>query len=127
MILTGLAVGLDSLPNLDFSPHKPYRACLICGAVYQKPNDREITPDSPFNLRMAADRRRSLWAVEHSKSHSDKEHKLLRISGMIMTAEAAYKLAAYGLIDAVGAVMNDEISSALAEAPSVPTSDAYTA
>jgi hypothetical protein len=73
---------------------------------------------------MAAKARRDLWAVEHGKSHSNNEHKLLRISGMNMTAEAAYKLAAYGLIDAVGAVMDDEMINALAEAPAVPVDDA---
>lgn len=124
MIASGMAVGLESLVNLDFRPNQPYRACLICGVVYQTNEDRALEPTDHPNLHKAAKDRRDLWAVQHAKEHSNKEHKLLKISGHAMTLEAANKLAAFGLIDVMDLVLSPGFSEAYAEAPSVPTDDA---
>jgi pimeloyl-ACP methyl ester carboxylesterase len=119
-----MAVGLESLTNFDFRPNQPYRACLICGEVFQTDQDRTLSPTSHPNLHIAARQTRDLWAVEHAKRHSNKQHKLLKVSGHAMTLEAAQRLAAFGLIDVGSLVLSEEYAEAYAEAPSVPTSDA---
>jgi hypothetical protein len=49
LIGTGFAVGLSSLTNFEFKPDKPFRACLICGDVYQTEADRDNNPLAAIN------------------------------------------------------------------------------
>lgn len=123
-IATGMAVGLEYLPNLKFRANKPYRACLICGTVYQTDADRAIEPNSSIDVIAQAKERRDLWAVGHAKEHSNKAHNMLRVSGMMMTPEAAHKLAAFGLISVTDMIMVPEISNALFESSAIPVNDA---
>lgn len=116
-IASGLAVGLHLL-DIEFDPNKPFRACLICGRVYQTPLDRAGTnPEWALHNREA-------WAANHAKAHSDREHHMLRISGLSMTPEAASKLAAYGVIPVLDAVTNEETAAALLESSPIPQDDA---
>jgi len=118
MISSGFAVGLQSLEGLNFEPDKPFRACLICGRVFQSELDR-----SGLNELWALENREA-WAAKHAKAHSDREHHMLRISGLSMTPEAAKKLAAYGVIPVLDAVTNNETEQALFESSPIPQDDA---
>src|SRR4051812_46997988 len=102
LIATGFAVGLEYLDNFEFDPNCPYRACCICGAIYQTSLDRQgIAPDNAKELR-------DKWAQSHSKHHTAAQHALLKLSGQALTPEAAQRLAAFGLIDLTGLVTNEE-------------------
>jgi hypothetical protein len=104
-----------------FDPAKDYRACLICGEIFQSFLDRLEYRD----LDVVADARRfrDEWARKHAKQHSEKEHHLLAISGNTMTPEAANKLAAFGLLPILDMVEDEEVQIALFESNSVPTDD----
>lgn len=103
-----------------FDPGSPYRACLICGAIYQSALDRSPAV-GPIKNRAAAKRQR--WADNHSKKHSRIEHERLRISGMSMTPTAANKLAAFGLLPISDISRRREVREALLEANSMPFND----
>lgn len=99
---TGFA---QRIQGMDFDPSCDYRACLICGAVYQSKLDR--SPVAPQALTRAM---RQRWADKHAKTHPELEHKLLRVSGMSMTPAAANKLAAFGLLP-ISDMMSDLIAA----------------
>jgi hypothetical protein len=106
-----------------FDPSKTFRACLICGDVFQSFTDRLDSPT--LNEINSAHGRREVWAKEHALRHTSKEHLMLKLSGLTMTPEAANKLAAFGLLPITDmAKFNDEISSALFESNPVPKDDA---
>jgi hypothetical protein len=118
LIATGFALGLEHLDNFEFDANCPYRACCICGAIYQTNLDRQgIAPAHALDLR-------NQWAENHSKRHTAAQHAQLKLSGQALTPEAAHKLAAFGLIDLTGLVTNEEIADAYATARSVPENDA---
>lgn len=106
VIATGFAF---SEPDVNFDANKPFRACLLCGRVFQ-PSDEVNTVE-----------RREGWAVTHAKRcHTEREHHLLYLSGLTMTPEAAHKLAAFGLIPVSDMVLNEEAASALMESHPTP-------
>lgn len=121
LIGSGFAVGLETLEGLLFKPNAPFRACLICGEVYQSAIDRNPANEAE---RAEATIQRQLWANRHAKTHTDREHHLLRISGNSMTPEAAKKLAAYGLIPVGDMIMSEEHEEALLESKPIPIDDA---
>lgn len=123
LILTGLAVGHKQLVGLVFDKDKPFRACLLCGAVFQSEGDRSITNLSSTHEIAQAAIKRKVWADNHAKKHSDKEHEDLKRSGNSMTPIASYKLAAFGIISATDAVLSDEINRALYESNAIPQDD----
>lgn len=123
VIITGAAVGLDKLAGLVFDKDKPFRACLICGAVFQSKGDRKTNSASSQRHVEQMAHIRILWANKHAREHSIKEHDALKRSGNVMTPEAANKLAAFGLIPAVDAVLSDEINIALLESSAIPQDD----
>lgn len=106
LVATGFSVGLETVDGIMYDPRAPYRACLICGVVFQP------TLNTP--------RARQEWAISHGKEHTAKEHVDLRKSGRLCTPEAALRLAAFGLIDVTGLIMDDELKSAYREAPRLP-------
>jgi hypothetical protein len=117
--------------GFDFEPNCDYRACLICGAVFQSWLDRH--PVAP--LKSKARRWRQEWADNHSKKHSRIEHERLRASGMSMTPTAANKLAAFGLIPISdmfelsvhqAIAERGELAAALLESTPIPIYDAET-
>lgn len=120
------------IEGMKFNPDKDYRACLICGAVYQSWLDRNYQhlPVGPYKKRLAASakQRRDNWADKHARTHSYYEHVLLKMSGLSMTPEAAKKLAAFGLLP-ISDMMLDfysggEITAALKESVPIPVVDA---
>lgn len=117
LLATGLAFKLE---DADFDPGCNYRACLLCGAVFQSGIDREFDPS--LRELLSAYEMRENWAKVHAKRHSGKEHAALKASGASMTPEAAHKLAAYGLIPLTG--ITEEIEVALFESSPMPTEDA---
>jgi hypothetical protein len=116
LIGSGFAVGLSSLTNFEFKPDKPFRACLICGDVYQTEADRDNNPLGAI--------RRQAWADRHAQTHTDREHRMLMLSGNTMTPEAANKLAAYGVIPIADMVLSNEHEMALFESKAIPVNDA---
>lgn len=121
VVLTGMAIGLDSLTNLEFRPDRPFRCCLICGVVYQTEEDRtHLESESVLKNYL----RRQLWSERHAKQHSDQQHNQLRQSGLFALPEAAEKLAAYGIISITDLVMDNEASHALHLSSPIPSLDA---
>lgn len=116
IIGTGFAVGLSSLTNFEFKPDKPFRACLICGDVFQSEDDRNNNPLGAI--------KRQEWANRHAKTHTDKEHRMLMLSGNVMTPEASQKLAAYGVIPIANMITSEEHEIALLESKAIPVNDA---
>lgn len=119
------------IEGMKFNPDKDYRACLICGAVYQSWLDRNYQhlPVGPFkeNLAARAKEQRDRWADNHARKHTRYEHELLKMSGLSMTPGAAKKLAAFGLLP-ISDMMLDffaggEITAALKESVPVPIVD----
>jgi len=92
-----------ALASEDFDPNKPHTYCRICGAIFQH-----------SNIKI-----RKRWSHGHADRHSEAEHVSLAKSGMWLTPAAQYRLAAYGVIDIVSAVTNEESEAALKEAPKV--------
>jgi hypothetical protein len=132
--LFGGAVGLDSLEGLLFRADKPHDGCRICGAVFQTDYDRnpvgqfknptgrvlfssvEAVNDYALHLRRE-------WSRKHNKQHTEREHRLLRLSGRWCTPEAAHRLAAFGVISLVDLALDDEVASAYRESNAVPIDD----
>jgi len=99
--LIGVGFALSE-PDANWDINKPWVCCLLCGRVFQS----------------LSDSRRRLWSEVHSRrSHTQAEHIALYQSGLTMTAEAAYRLAAFGIIPISDMVLNEEVASALLEAP----------
>lgn len=108
--------------SLEFDPNFQYTYCRICGAVFQTRADRRLDQELEDILDNMEIRRN--WSFQHSKTHSSREHALLQLSGLYVTAEAAHRLDAYGIKFVGAAVIDDETKHALAEAPRLPSDDA---
>lgn len=127
----GLAVGLESLTNFKFQAHNPHTYCRICGALFQSDFDRnpeEFVSDDSNDITLSdvisyATLKRKRWSQYHAATHSSQEHDLLVKRNLWLTPDAAYRLAAYGIIPLVDMVLNDEIEDSLRQAPSIPTED----
>lgn len=117
----GFAQGLEDLPGLEFNLNKPFRCCCICGALRQTEADRTANTVSEI-AQTAWIRQR--WAVKHAKTHSIKEHELFKLSGLVMTPEAAKRLVAFGVVSIGDAIRSPEISRALFESSPIPDNDA---
>lgn len=121
LIAQGLIFNQD--PDDGFNKDRPWVSCQLCGAVYQGPLDLRVPPGHlPENSMIAklAQNRRNEWALKHSKTHSEHEHNMYRLSGRFATPEAAQKLAARGIMSIVDMVMDDEVENALKEGKPVP-------
>lgn len=126
MLATGFQVGLTSLAGLTFDPAKSHTACKICGAVFQSNADRDLPPVGGFaesHAVWAAESIRRRWSHKHAKTHTEKEHERLKMSGRWCTPEAALKLVAYGIIPISDAVLDPEIEDALRESSPIPFND----
>jgi len=88
-----------------FDPARPYTYCRICGTLVQHSQD-EV-------------RRR--WSHRHARfAHTATEHRQLALSGRWLTPEAAYRLAAFGVIDLQGLALDDELIHAYASSSATP-------
>lgn len=126
------SVGVESLTNFRFNLRAPWTACRICGVVYQTELDRKA-----YELCMANDSDylatyeeakaiRNEWRVNHESAlHTEREIRLLNLSGLSVTPEAALALAPLGIIPIgdAGNVYISEVDEALFEAPRAPTND----
>lgn len=108
-------------PDMDFMPNMDHAGCSICGAVFQSPLDRK-TLKSPAEVHTAHTLRQQ-WRVRHAKQHPQREHDQLKISGRKFTPEAARRLAAFGIIPLSDLVKDEEVASALSDAPRNPVND----
>ncbi len=125
-----MAVGLDQLTGLQFTTHRPYTFCRICGDVYQSSYDRlpherisNWLPDLEAVDRFATLLRKE-WSLAHSKEHKMHEHQQLAMSGRFLTPEAAIKLAAFGAFSIIDMAIDDEVQAALRESNPIPQDDA---
>lgn len=109
-------------PDMEFDPKYPYRACMICGQVFQPPFFRQDHPTATQVLQ--CEELKANWAKRHSKSHPDHEHLSLIRSGRMCTPEAAQVLCNFGLIPITDLVTDDEVAHALATAPRIAQDDA---
>lgn len=126
--------GRDSLVNFKFLLEAPWKACRLCGTVYQSDFDRlayECAQKGDTDLASYYERqgklRRDNWLLTHNKySHPDffTELRQLEQSGLPVTPKAASKLSTYGIIPMGPTPYEDEISAALFEAPRAPVNDA---
>jgi len=128
LILHGALFGRENLTNFQFDPNFPYQYCRLCGALFQSSLDRKVPyGHTPGNSRIAylAQEKRHEWAMTHAtENHKPEEHDLLRFSGLYMTAEAAKKLAGYGIVPLSQMLVDEATSMALLEAPRKPEDDA---
>lgn len=122
--------GREALTNYDFIVEAPFRACRLCGAVYQSRLDRlayyatDENDRAYYNLRGLE--RRERWEELHNRRahpHYSTELRHLIISGLPVTPEASTKLASYGIIPLGPTPYQDEIADALFEAPRAPIND----
>lgn len=96
IVLSNLPTGFEQ---------KPHTWCGICGAIFHH-DDIEV---------------RRAWSFKHADGHSEREHKLLALSGHSMTPEAALRLAPYGIVDVTAATTSQEHEQAYLESKPVPT------
>jgi hypothetical protein len=140
--------GRDSLTNYTFILEAPWKACRLCGTVYQSDDDRLaylyahggegtvggkhyriMQPDESAAAHHNAQgkQRRELWLEIHNKlAHPNffTELRQLELSGLPYTPEAAQKLSTYGIIYMGEIPHEDEVAQALLEAPRAPVNDA---
>jgi hypothetical protein len=122
LILVHSIVGRAEV-SLEFDPDRPWRACMLCGKIYQRVVDRlpmdQITPLMMVESAVA----RQKWANQHSKTHTQREHDMLAMSGRTCTPEAARTLAPYGIAPVSDMVFSPEHRDAAASAPRLPSVD----
>jgi hypothetical protein len=145
-LLLSTPVGLKDLGS-DFDPNAPFTGCRICGDLFQHAEDRTckdkldegiiterklldgssyfIGPQLYMDMIDHCTRRRKLWVKRHSRQkHNDLE--ILRFvkhaskTGQAFTAEAAHKLAPFGITPLISGVEQEDIVDALAKAPRAP-------
>lgn len=117
LFLMHTTVGASLLTNYVFDSEKPYRFCCICGAVYQCDVQRELTPDAPADRHAHAYQLRQVWAEAHAKTHTQAEHRQLRMSGRSVTPEAAERLVPFGIAPLTDMLVSDEHAHAGRQAP----------
>jgi hypothetical protein len=124
--------GHNALVNFKFVLRAPWTACRLCGAVYQTELDRKalfmMLDNDPMYQAVYEEGKqiRHEWQRKHDRAyHSDREIRLLNLSGLSVTPEAAINLAPYGIVPIgdAGNVYIDEIDEALFEAPRAPVND----
>lgn len=131
-VLLGQA-GRDSLVGFVFQLEAPWKACRLCGSVYQSDLDRQaykLQQDGEVlaaaYINEQATQRRQRW----EKIHNRREHpnyftevRQLELSGLPVTPDAARRLSTYGIIPIGPTTYEDEIADALFSAPRAPYDD----
>lgn len=125
--------GREGLTNYTFVLEAPWKACRLCGTVYQSDLDRlAYEQQQAGNDRLATyfekqgRARREGWLRTHNKyAHPNffTEVRQLELSGLPYTPEAAKKLSTYGIIYMGELPHEDEVAQALFEAPRAPVND----
>jgi hypothetical protein len=111
LYVVGAAGNTELVNNHGFDISKPYGGCCICGAVYQ--------PMDSLN----ASQKVLDWRIKHGKTHSERLHVSLAISGRWCTPEAANIFAAYGIISLSDMVMSEEHEDALLKSKPIPVKE----
>ena len=145
-LLLSTPIGLESLGS-DFDPNAPFTGCRLCGDLFQHEEDRIcyeqlqagiiverrlldhtsifIGPEYYVDMIDRCTLRRKLWIKEHNaEKHSELEiarfAKHADRTGQAFTAEAANKLAPFGITPLASGIDDPEIVDALAKAPRAP-------
>jgi hypothetical protein len=100
---------------------RPYTGCRVCGALFQSATDRLKMPTT--DDLFAAMQIRKNWSIKHAKSHTEREHLNLAMSGMWCTPEAAQIFASYGVIALSDMVLFDESEDALRKSSPIPVKE----
>lgn len=149
-LLFSTPIGLDSLGS-DFDPNAPFSACRICGDLFQHKEDREcyeqlqrgvivertlldgssyfVGPEYYMDMIDRCTLRRKQWverhnAVKHNELEIERFQKQADKTGQALSAEAAHKLAPFGITPLVSGAADGgigEVVDALAKAPRAPT------
>lgn len=109
--------------GMEFMPNRDHTWCAICGAIYQHPLSRLPFDELNAEVSLTTLLARKAWAKKHAKTHSNREHAQLRISGRKVTPEAALRLSTYGIIALTDIVMSEEHERAAREAGRKPLND----
>jgi hypothetical protein len=125
--------GRDGLTNYTFILEAPWKACRLCGTVYQSDLDRlayEYQQNGDDGQAVYFEKlgrtRRENWLITHNKYEHPNfftELRQLELSGLPYTPEAAQRLSTYGIIYMGEIPREDEIAQALLEAPRAPIND----
>jgi hypothetical protein len=145
-LLLSTPIGLKSLGS-DFDPNAPFTGCRLCGDLFQHEEDRIcynqlqlgiiverrllggtsifIGPEYYVDMIDRCTIRRKTWI----ETHNTEKHNELEIqrfakqadkTGQAFTAEAANKLAPFGIAPLVSGAEQEDIVDALAKAPRAP-------
>src|SRR5262245_50208043 len=109
--------------GLNFDPSAPFAGCRICGLLFQTALDRLAVKTQ--RQQLDAEAHRTMWQHQHSRTHPDHEHRLLAISGLWCTPEAAMQLAAFGVYALSDIAISDEHAQAGREAKAIPSNDCH--
>ena len=146
-IIVHQPIGLTDL-GARFNALAPFKACRLCGAVYQSPLDLDqyelwvantgFTIGFPFDpttfrkykrLELDARERRERWLMLHNRRKHNNALDMIRLEelhrdGKPFTPEAAHILSSYGIFS-VGdsAIEDDEVVHAMGTAPRAPIND----
>ena len=112
---------LNKPKDLTFDINSPHTYCRICGEIYQTPRDRQKHQDAD-SIHFNTENRKN-WSKRHALTHTEREHLGLAISGLWVTADAAYKLEMYGIHAIGSAILSKSVEAALREAPNTPQDD----
>lgn len=112
---------LNKPKDLTFDLNSPHTYCRICGEIFQTPQDREKNQTKSDTFYNSV--RRKAWSMSHAKTHTDREHLQLAISGLWVTPDAAYKLEGFGIHAIGSAILSKSVEAALREAPNTPQND----
>ena len=140
-------IGLTGL-GARFNALAPFKACRLCGAVYQSQLDLDqyelwlandgFSIGSVFNpttfnkykrLELDAHDRRERWLMLHNRRKHNNALDLIRLEtlhrdGKPFTPEAAHILSSYGIFSmGDSAVDDDEVVHAMGTAPRAPIND----
>lgn len=110
--------------SVTFDGRADFTGCKLCGQVFQSELDRKVlagiaTPQEQVQAVLA----RKNWSNAHADTHPGREHAALAASGRFCTPEAAYKLAAFGIVSVSDNIFSEEHESAQKEAPRLMKDD----
>ena len=111
-------------PQEVFTPNRPYTGCRICGQIFQSDIDRIDNP-SIEQIVEGFERRRA-WSVKHEKTHKPIEHKMLELSGMWCTPEAAQVFEGFGIVSLSDLEASEEHQDAMKSSKPIIVKEVHT-
>jgi len=121
--MKGPVIGLPK--EIPFRADREYTFCRICGDIFQP--ELERLPDDLYTEQVREDSMgmQLWWAQQHNRTHSDAEHRQLKLSGRFLTPEATYKLVPYGVIPLSDLIFDNGNAAAGMEAPRISDFENY--